>query len=650
VTLLAFATVPLSNEEHDPTGMWLAVACAVLIVLVIALTPWQRLPRWAEMVPPLLGLVLVGLLREAEGGSASGYGALVLVPVLWVALYGTSRELLVMIAGVALTLAVPIIVAGMPEYPDTEWRRTIIVTAIAAFVGGVTQELVAAVRARATEAEQRARREAEREAYLRAVMDSATEGIVAVDGDGIATFANPAAARMYGYSTEEIVGRRMHDLVHHSRPDGSPYPADECPVFDAIRSGEPRTVSDEVFWRKDGSSFPAEYRVQSMIVDGEVIGAVNTFFDITERLAVERMKDEFVSVVSHELRTPLTSIRGSLGLMEGGVLGELSPEAQNMLGIAITNADRLVRLINDILDAERIESGKAPMEMRQADLALLMRRTGDLMAPAAEEAGVTLEVAPTRALLLADPDRIIQTLVNLVGNAVKFSGSGTTVQLEGEVTGDHVVVRVLDQGPGIPADVRETIFDRFAQVESGSTRAKGGSGLGLAIARGIVEQHGGRIRVEPRAGGGSAFIFDLPLARAASDHLREEGVPVDVLIIEDDVDLADVLGARFEREDLTSVSVETLAAAREFLSHERPRMIILDIALPDAGAQSLIGWLSTDERLEGIEVCVYTALDLPADVSAKLRERAEVFTKGRVNVDEFGRHALARLTEGSPAA
>jgi PAS domain S-box-containing protein len=647
ITALAFATVPLSTEKHDSAALYAAAGVTALIVVSIALLPWDRLPRWARLVLPLLGLLLVALLREAEGGMASGYGALVLVPVMWVALYGNSRELLITIAGVAVTLALPIVVDGLPDYPDTEWRRAIILTALAAFVGGVTQSLVTEVRSRAVEAEQRARREAEQEEYMRAVMDSAAEGIVAVDRDGIATFANPAAARMFGYSVEEIVGRRMHDLVHHSRADGSPYPADECPVFQAVRTGVPRTVSDEVYWRSDGTSFPVEYRVTAMSVDGEATGAVNTFTDISERLAVERMKDEFVSVVSHELRTPLTSIRGSLGLMEGGVLGELTPEAQNMLGIAITNADRLVRLINDILDAERIESGKAPMEMRQTDLALLMTRTADLLEPAAKEARVELDIEPTRARLLADPDRIIQTLVNLVGNAVKFSEDGSAVRVRAEVEERRVVVRVLDRGAGIPADVRDTIFDRFAQVEGGSTRAKGGSGLGLAIARGIVEQHGGRIWVEDRAGGGSVFAFDLPLARAAADHARADGAPIDALIVEDDLDLADVLATRLERDGLSAVGVPSLAAARELLAEELPRLLVLDLALPDADSRTLAGWLRTDERLRAVRVIVYTALDLPPAELADLREFGEVIQKGRVNVEDFSLRVVEAIGAGA---
>jgi PAS domain S-box-containing protein len=645
IVVLAFATVPISSFDADTSLVIVAAVLTVVLAGAIIALPWARLPGPVAVIPPVAGLVIVAVLRHAEGGAASGYGVLALIPVVWLSLYGSRRELMLIVAGVAATFVIPILVFGAPEYPDSDWRRAILASALAAFIGIVTQNLVAEVRERAAEAERRARAEAEAEEYMRAVMDSAAEGVVAIDLEGRATFANPAAARLCGYEVDELIGRRMHDLVHHTRPDGSDYPIEECPVFETMRTGVQRIVSDEVFWRKDGTSFPVEYRATAMVVDGETTGVVNTFLDISERLAAQRTKDEFVSVVSHELRTPLTSIRGSLGLMEGGVVGEVSEEGQKMLAIAISNTDRLVRLINDMLDAERIESGKAPMEVRITDLGQLMSQTSELLAASASEAGVTLEVTPLSARLLADPDRIIQTLVNLIGNAIKFSGEGTTVRVDGAIEGGLARVFIHDQGSGIPPDQHEAIFGRFVQVDSRSDRAKGGTGLGLAIARRIVEQHGGRIWIESSGDEGTTFAFELPLARTPGAQPDGAGMEerASVLILEDDVDLAEVLAASLARHGVRSVTVATLDGAVEALEVESPALLVLDVDLPDTGPAELIRWLEGPDAPSGCSILVYTALDLSPDELAGLRAHAEVITKGRVPLRDLAARAVEQL-------
>jgi PAS domain S-box-containing protein len=651
IMVLAFGTVPLGKTDSDDELVIVALALTAALLATVTFTPWRRLPRWAGVIPAFAGLGIIVILRHAEGGAVSGYGVLALIPPLWLALYGTRRELILMIVAVALAFIAPIFIFGPPEYPDHEWRRAIIVTAMAGFVGFVTQNLVFEIRARAKEAELRARAEAEREAYVRAVMDSAAEGIVAFDREGNATFANQAAARLCGYEVEELIGERFHDLVHHSHPDGRPYPAAECPVFDALRTGRQHTVSDEVFWRKDGTSFPVEYRATAMVVEDVIVGVVNTFFDISERLAAQRTKDEFVSVVSHELRTPLTSIRGSLGLMEGGVMGDLPDDAQKMVSIAISNADRLVRLINDILDADRIESGKAPMAVRDTELAELMAGTADLLSASAEEAGVTLDVHPLKAHMRADPDRITQTLVNLIGNAIKFSGEGTTVRVDGEIEEGYVHeglarVFVRDEGPGIPEEQQAAVFDRYVQADSAATRAKGGSGLGLSIAQRIVEQHGGRIWIDSSGEAGTTFAFELPLARHAKENTGGLGSGASVLIVEDDVDLAEVLATSLSRHGVQSQCVTSLELADQALREGTPSLLILDVDLPGTGLDELVAWMRETGAAAESEVLVYTALDLEPEELALLRQCGEVITKGRVGPREFERRALAKLGAG----
>jgi signal transduction histidine kinase len=238
---------------------------------------------------------------------------------------------------------------------------------------------------------------------------------------------------------------------------------------------------------------------------------------IAMRRQAEQVKDEFISVVGHELRTPLTSIRGSLGLLEGGVFGALPREASEMLALAVTNTDRLVRLINDVLDFERMEAGRMELELAPVGAAELVRNALQIVQMHATQGGVTLACEiDERMTVSADGDRIVQVLVNLLGNAVKFSPPGSTVTIAAAPDEHgHARFTIADGGRGIPPDQLETVFERFRQVDSSDAREKGGSGLGLAIARDIVELHGGRIEVESELGHGSTFRFTLPLADAA---------------------------------------------------------------------------------------------------------------------------------------
>ncbi len=213
--------------------------------------------------------------------------------------------------------------------------------------------------------------------------------------------------------------------------------------------------------------------------------------DISERKKIERMKNEFVSVVGHELRTPLTSIRGSLGLLAGGIAGELPPEAAQMVQLAVDNTDRLVRLVNDTLELERLDAGRMELDRRPSALGDVTATALHAVEALAGAAGVSLVNTVGGIRLLADPDRIVQALVNLLGNAVKFSPRGGSVTVSAEPRGHMALISVIDQGPGIPAEKLDSIFERFTQVDSSDARDKGGTGLGLAITRAIIERHGG---------------------------------------------------------------------------------------------------------------------------------------------------------------
>jgi PAS domain S-box-containing protein len=346
------------------------------------------------------------------------------------------------------------------------------------------------------------------------LLASVGDGIYGVDRTGVITFVNPAAARALAYSPKELIGRQAHATFHDNQPDGTPYPAQGCYITEAIQGQKVATGEEDNYRRADGLSIPVEVTATPLVEEGRAIGAVVVFRDVTQRREVDRMKSEFVSMVSHELRTPLTAIRGSLGLIAGGALGELSPSAAHMVDIALVSSERLTRLINQILDIERIESGMQPMELATHRARDLIKAAVGQVQVLAEEAGVRVSVGRTEGLVYADADRVVQTLLNLVGNAIKFSHPGGRVSVRSRSRGALVEFAIRDDGRGIPEDKLDRIFSRFEQVDSSDAREKGGSGLGLSISRSIVERLGGRIWAVNNAGAGATFLFTLPAPAA----------------------------------------------------------------------------------------------------------------------------------------
>ncbi len=339
---------------------------------------------------------------------------------------------------------------------------------------------------------------------LDSVLNSAGEGIYGVDLTGTITFVNEAAARLLHRPRESMVGRPESEVMLMD-PVGEHVGAVEAPVGEAggrLVTGRHR--------RTDGSSFDSELSTAPVLEDGRVVGSVAVLRDISERRAVDRLKDEFISMISHELRTPLTSIRGALGLLAIGAEGDLDPRAARMVQVATTSTERLIRLINDILDVERMAAGKLAIRLQPTSLRALLCSATEEMAGLAESSGVLIEVTPgDDAAVEADPDRVLQTLGNLLANAVKFSPPGATVELSATVLDRHVRFDISDVGVGIPQDQLELVFQPFLQVDGSDSRRQGGTGLGLAICRGLVERHGGRIWASRNPDHGTTLSFTL---------------------------------------------------------------------------------------------------------------------------------------------
>jgi two-component system sensor histidine kinase VicK len=312
-----------------------------------------------------------------------------------------------------------------------------------------------------------------------------------------------------------LTGRDMHEVIHHSHIDGIPYSKASSPILQGMRRCETVRMRDEVFWRHDGVAVPVEYTATPLLDDGQISGMVIAFQDITDRRRLERMKDEFVSTVSHELRTPLTSLRASLGLIASGSLDKRPEKQRQMIDMAIGNCDRLVRLVNDILDFDSGVKGRLPLHRQPVDAAILLRRAADAAHMTATQLRISFRFEAQPAMVMADEDRIVQVLKELVTNALKFSPSDTTVRLSAKPFGiSEICFSVDDQGRGIAPEKLERIFERFQQGDASDSRALGGTGLGLALCRSIVEQHGGRIWAESTPGQGSRVQFTLPAVPA----------------------------------------------------------------------------------------------------------------------------------------
>jgi PAS domain S-box-containing protein len=347
------------------------------------------------------------------------------------------------------------------------------------------------------------------------ILESVGDGIYGIDLDGKLTFINQAGALSLGYTPEQLIGRDVHEVLHHSHADGTPSLKSNSPILQAMRSREPVRVRDEIFWRQDGTPLPVEYSVNPLVEGGQVSGVVVAFRDVSERRRLEKMKDEFISTVSHELRTPLASLRASLGLVSSGSLAKRPEKQQQMIEMAIGNCDRLVRLVNDILDFDHVKKDVLQLDRQPVEAIDLLRRAADVAYSVATQRKIGFHVEAQPGKALADEERILKVLNELVANAIKFSSPETQIRLSAEPRGENeICFAVEDQGRGIAPEKLERIFEPFQQGDASDSRDLGGTGLGLALCRSIIERHGGRIWAESTPGKGSRFQFILPTAAA----------------------------------------------------------------------------------------------------------------------------------------
>jgi PAS domain S-box-containing protein len=450
-------------------------------------------------------------------------------------------------------------------------------------------------------------RETDAAARRQAIFDNAFDATVLINPSGSMEVMNPAAERLFGYPSSGLLRRDISVIVDLAPGEGA---------F-LTRLGLTSRGIAEPFRpllharRSDGSTVPVEVALGEMpLADG--VHIVAAFRDVSEREKIERMKDQFLSTVSHELRTPLTSIVGSLGLLRGGAASELPAAVQRLIVIAESNANRLIRIVNDLLDVEKLEAGKMAFAFEPMDMRDAVGNAVDGMRGLAAAQDVTIAWQPDSlpTPVRGDSERLIQVVNNLLSNAVRFSPAGTTVTAAvSTVDGDKARIAISDQGPGIEGEIRERLFSRFAQGARPSEGVSAGTGLGLTIAREIVRNHGGTIWFEDAPGGGSTFAFTIPLWNAVAGQDELNGAPRLLLYCDQGEAAAIAAGfaARHIRTDMVT-SAETALATL----NERPYVaLIIDLHHAERDSLSLLQSIRADRRYRGLPVIAIAGEDPP---------------------------------------
>jgi signal transduction histidine kinase len=459
----------------------------------------------------------------------------------------------------------------------------------------------------------------ELENHLKKIIDGSSDLIAAVDADLNYIAFNKAYERKYRRTFGNTI--KLGDNVR----DALAKMTDNQEIINAWSravNGDELTLVSR--WRPSDSDYFEITFNPIHDSDDKVIGAMHIMRDITERMKIDQLKNEFVSIVSHELRTPLTSIRGSLGLLVGGAVGNFDEKTKKMLNIAYSNSERLIRLINDILDIEKMESGKVDFQLAPLDLHKIIEESIASNQPYCEKFDVSIKLnkSPKGIIVYADYGRLMQVLTNLISNAVKFSHQGGEVSIN--ITTENKIVRVsiTDQGEGIPEEFQKYIFQKFAQADPSAIRKQSGTGLGLSISKAIIEKLEGTIGFTTTHGEGTTFYFDLPIwkegmtkSALVNPVISSKKVPeprpistkgLKVLYVEDDLDLSQiVLNILLNEAEITTV--QTSHQALEILSKEKFDLVLLDLVLPDGYGADLIPEVTKQQT----PIVIFSAYELP---------------------------------------
>jgi PAS domain S-box-containing protein len=441
---------------------------------------------------------------------------------------------------------------------------------------------------------QRVEREKKNEKRLGTILNNIEEGIITVNNDFIIESCNPAITEIYGYSQDELTGKTLDILIPHN-----------CTSINDNKNCFVSRGNETYGINKNGKKFPIEIEFREINYDDKNV-LLLVIRDISQRKEVEQAKNEFISTVSHELRTPLTSIRGALGLILSGTLGNITDEAKDMLDIANNNSIRLITLINDILDIEKIESGKMNFHFETLEILPIIEQAIEENKSYAEQfnVNITLDKQLECEKSVIDKNKFLQVMANLLSNAIKFSPSGETVKISAYKHNNEIIVAVKDCGQGIPDEFKNKIFEKFAQADSSNTRQKGGTGLGLSISKAIVEKMNAEISFESKIDEGSTFFITLPILQEKTIEFLHENQTKKILICEDDRDVASFISLLLKHNGYLTDIAYSANEARKLLSENDYDALTLDLILPDDDGISLIYELRKNEKTKFLPVLV----------------------------------------------
>lgn len=510
--------------------------------------------------------------------------------------------------GMFASILTPIQTHTMSETPEIHPNH------LAFFIAGVTALIISLALTVSSYYKKMVNAVQNEKEFLNAMLDNLEDGIIACDAHGKITVLNHAIQKYFSAEEANIHVDKLQQHYQLYKTDNTPLKHEDYPLKKALNGELIQRVPFIIKFKED--------RVIDVIIDGQPIinkdgkslGAVIVVHDVTELKRTEKLKNEFVSIVSHELRTPLTSIRGSLGLLISGVLGDFSEKAKKLLEIANNNCDRLLLLINDILDIEKIEAGKMEFQLAHHDLNTIVYKSVEANKMYAEKYSIEFEaILPSDQLIVhVDNGRLMQVLANLLSNACKFSPQNEKVLIEVKPIGSQVRVAVSDKGSGIPLEFQSRIFQKFSQADSSDTRGKGGTGLGLNISKSIIEKMGGTLEFKSQMNEGTTFYFDLPLVfgEVGSEPLQVPTTALQrrLLICEDDEDQANYLKVLLESAKFQVDLALTASEAKEKLTNNRYHALLLDLILPDQDGISLIRELRAQKETSSLPIIVLSII------------------------------------------
>lgn len=447
--------------------------------------------------------------------------------------------------------------------------------------------------------------------FLNAMLDNLKDGIIACNEAGKITVLNQALQKNIPASMSKKTIADLFEQFTIFGPDEKPLDIHHFSL--ALNEEEAVHLDNLTLQFKSNVIHNVVIDGQKIInSDGKNLGIVIVVHDVTELKQTEKLKNEFVSIVSHELRTPLTSIRGSLGLLVSGMLGTFPEKAQKLLEIANNNCERLLWLINDILDIEKIEAGKMNFELKPYEVNALVRETIEANHMYANKYEVSLLFNPTPDphYVQVDSGRFMQVLTNLISNACKFSPKGSEIKVNVEEKGNDIQISVIDQGTGIAEEFHDRIFQKFSQADSSNTRGKGGTGLGLNISKKIMEKMGGSLNFASLPNQGATFYFSLPITNSLlEEHIKTS--PDDakkLLLCEDDEDQAQYLQVLLESAGYIVHLAYTVAQAKVLLKQNKYQSLLLDLILPDQDGISFIRELRADPCTANLHIIVLSVI------------------------------------------